>query len=1009
MAPSPPPQLVLKTTLARARSRLRLRVCVTALRALLVTAAALALSSLSLAGALDGGRLFRQGAALVALITVGFALVQLLLKPLRALRGDRAVAGQVESAWPRLKDALFASVQFAPLSGETARPLVDGLLFQTAHHLEALDWPKLFPLVEKDRWNRALLAAVLAWALMALLAPGLLSRGFTRLFPSTDALGAQLSGPLVGDLELTLSYPPHMKRPDRILENSSGELDAPLGTRVRLRATTLEPASEASLQTPPRGEATTPTTVPLTLTSGRDVDGEFVIEGPGSWRFAVEGEDGEARVESTARPIRIEADALPQLVFKTPASDLEVRDARALDVSFTATDDFGLSQVAVLVALADDLEHPERLEQPGVSGSRFEGEDEVELTHLSLQPGDRVAITIEAFDNDTISGPKKAVSVTRYVTVFSPEKVHFEAMEKLHALIELFISALADRLEFLPDEVPRPELLARAEALWVGTQGATQAFAAVVATLSDDPYTAKEVRMALAGRLTTLEHAVTGEKALLAAQGPALSTAQKSALVQHAKMNAETVAQIEATIILLEAMVTRLSLEDLMALTDELKASNEKIRELLRAYKERPEEALKARIKRDIARLKRRIAEIRDRIAKLRQDLPEEFLNVDGLKGSEVEKGLENADKELDSLEKLLDEGRIDEAMAALDELQKSLDSLQSQLGDDMNELNAETNPEMQRAISELMDQTRDLIKQQEQVSEETKAVEEAQNEAMTQQLEAQMKARLDSVKAGQAELSKRAAELDPKSLPPYVAEELDGLRQRIDDLGASLARPDLPEALEMSGEGLEHWQTLERAGRFAPESQSDGDRKKLAEGQALQRKVGRELGELLRDLQAQSPKAGAPQPGNLPERQQQASEGAQKLMQRLGQQQGAFPQMAGEGPKRLERAGEAMREASKHLRDRQPGQARPSQQQAESELQGLMQELEQAAQPQRAERQGPKEGGSRHRQEKVQIPGADEHEAPAEFRKHLLDAMKDQPPEDFEQSVKRYYESLVE
>ena len=115
-----------------------------------------------------------------------------------------------------------------------------------------------------------------------------------------------------------------------------------------------------------------------------------------------------------------------------------------------------------------------------MSGSRFEGEDEVELTHLSLQPGDRVAITIEAFDNDTISGPKKAVSVTRYVTVFSPEKVHFEAMEKLHALIELFISALADRLEFLPDEVPRPELLARAEAL-VRSHGDFARFLEVIA------------------------------------------------------------------------------------------------------------------------------------------------------------------------------------------------------------------------------------------------------------------------------------------------------------------------------------------------------------------------------------------------------------------------------------------------------------------------------------------------------------------------------------------------
>jgi hypothetical protein len=45
----------------------------------------------------------------------------------------------------------------------------------------------------------------------------------------------------------------------------------------------------------------------------------------------------------------------------------------------------------------------------------------------------------------------------------------------------------------------------------------------------------------------------------------------------------------------------------------------------------------------------------------------------------------------------------------------------------------------------------------------------------------------------------------------------------------------------------------------------------------------------------------------------------------------------------------------------------------------------------------------------KVEIPGADAHESPAEFRKDLLDAMKDKAPEAFEEQVKRYYETLVE
>jgi hypothetical protein len=47
-------------------------------------------------------------------------------------------------------------------------------------------------------------------------------------------------------------------------------------------------------------------------------------------------------------------------------------------------------------------------------------------------------------------------------------------------------------------------------------------------------------------------------------------------------------------------------------------------------------------------------------------------------------------------------------------------------------------------------------------------------------------------------------------------------------------------------------------------------------------------------------------------------------------------------------------------------------------------------------------------RHERVEIPDAESSRAPAEFRKELLDAMKQAPPEKYKERVKQYYEELV-
>jgi len=57
----------------------------------------------------------------------------------------------------------------------------------------------------------------------------------------------------------------------------------------------------------------------------------------------------------------------------------------------------------------------------------------------------------------------------------------------------------------------------------------------------------------------------------------------------------------------------------------------------------------------------------------------------------------------------------------------------------------------------------------------------------------------------------------------------------------------------------------------------------------------------------------------------------------------------------------------------------------------------------------GSEEGEGRDpAREKVNIPGAEAYKVPEEFRKDLLDAMKQGAPERYRSEVQRYYEELV-
>jgi len=124
---------------------------------------------------------------------------------------------------------------------------------------------------------------------------------------------------------------------------------------------------------------------------------------------------------------------------------------------------------------------------------------------------------------------------------------------------------------------------------------------------------------------------------------------------------------------------------------------------------------------------------------------------------------------------------------------------------------------------------------------------------------------------------------------------------------------------------------------------------------------------------------------------------------------------------RRLGKVDGAMDKAARELGKNRPRAAYPEQQSALAELESLRESLQKQGGkgstgiplPMGSAMEGVGEldtgsTGSGMNQEQVEIPKPEEAQSTEDFRKALLDGMRDPVPEDFRQQVRRYYEELV-
>src|SRR6266852_2931778 len=313
-----------------------------------------------------------------------------------AARDDAALARLLAGS-----SELLSSVELsrAPEQPGISRDLLALLHVRAAGQARSLDVRGKLPLRSAGLPLAVLAGALIAAGLFQLAAPRRFALGLSRLRGGDAAAPAPELSPIVGDLTITYLYPQYTGLPARTEEGTAAHITARADRDLAEAAAVVNGKPVKLLAQGP---------------GRRQLSGSLTLTQPGRWSFRFLDAKGRTIAQGPERPVEIVADQPPQVTIEAPSEKtLEVDPQGRVVLNWSATDDYGVSQVALLFQLAGDKEERVVLQTPGQAARRLRGTYSWELSPLRLRAGDKVTYAIEARDNDAIDGPQRGASATQ--------------------------------------------------------------------------------------------------------------------------------------------------------------------------------------------------------------------------------------------------------------------------------------------------------------------------------------------------------------------------------------------------------------------------------------------------------------------------------------------------------------------------------------------------------------------------------------------------------------------
>jgi len=202
--------------------------------------------------------------------------------------------------------------------------------------------------------------------------------------------------------DLTYTYPAYTKLPAETQSMTRGDVSALEGTQVTVVVNLDRHAKNVSWTLPGGG---------LTALSPRRWQGKFTVHGDG--KYVVIADDGKQQIKETYTITALK-DQPPLLTVIQPEGDLDLPEGQKIPVWAAATDDYGLTRLALVAQAENGKTYRVPLanwpDQPRDASAGVDWD----ASALALLPGQSAAFHVEVADN----GPN--VTVSRTFTVRFP-------------------------------------------------------------------------------------------------------------------------------------------------------------------------------------------------------------------------------------------------------------------------------------------------------------------------------------------------------------------------------------------------------------------------------------------------------------------------------------------------------------------------------------------------------------------------------------------------------------
>jgi len=870
-------------------------------------------------------------------------------------------------------------------------------------------------------------------------APDRLSGVFDAPFDSVSSSEEErLVRPIVGDIRLVYAPPRYTGESQRTEPHTTGHIEAVGGSEVTVTTYPLMEVTSVEMVLETGDEQRV---VPLRRNDSGQLEKTLVLTDSGTYHFRATLPDGTEVTDGMERRIEISRDESPQVTITSHERTVEVSPEDVLEIEFRAEDDYGLESIDRVHYFGggSDDETVDSVDLPSLSDTpqQLEGAVELDLRSLELEPKDVVVVLLRATDNNSRTGPGVGESHKLKLKVASVEDKHLELVRAQRELADQLLGVLGDYLEHpVGERVPGeddtfaqevdaeagPSKLAdRVEILrkiFPRQQNVLDEMKELAGRMKEDPLMVERNLSLFEGLHQELrdlhERGTSVVEQLEVDDGnlPDRISPQRASRV--AEFAADMEGRLEKGVLRLLEMVASQKMDAVQATRDDIKTLKDRLEDLMKRYKETNDPELEKEIKREINRLEQRMSEMMQRMQMQIRDLPKEHLNEDALKQAELESGTQKLSSNLESMEEKFDEGDVDGALEDLEKMSSKLDSFGQQMDQQFSSAQPQGMSKLDEKVSELMNRANDLKSAEKQLEEETKQLQK--------ELQQKRQKQVDEMLDGFSKRMKQKVDRQLKSLEEMAGNELDTprssdleeARESLRKLRKGLEQKDMEQSVEAARESVEKMRTMrfnmnlsERRATPGSERQQKARRAKkeldemMPRGKEIQRKIKETMERAQRQLDQSNPKRME----NLAQKQQKIAERAGKLNEEIEKASKEFPMLKQKLQPSLEGASEQMNEAEGRLSKGKPQGALDSERSALEKLGELQKSMRETMRNKRQR----SSGRSGMRKDEVEIPDRQQGESRESLREDVMDAMKEDNIEQYDEEIQRYYKSLVE